>query len=81
MLTSDLTFAGEGELAYNRKVLGRATSIAQTTRGGAHPTARIPVAPHVTVSVPTARSINPVTGTNWEGVGVEPTWPSRPETR
>jgi hypothetical protein len=24
------------------------------------------------VTVPTARSINPVTGTNWEGAGVEP---------
>ncbi|MEW2498664.1 S41 family peptidase [Streptomyces nodosus] len=72
VLTSDLTFSGGEELAYNLKVLGRATVVGQTTRGGAHPTARIPVAPHVTVTVPTARSINPVTGTNWEGVGVEP---------
>jgi C-terminal processing protease CtpA/Prc len=72
VLTSDLTFSGGEELAYNLKVLGRATLIGQTTRGGAHPTARIPVAPHVTVTVPTARSINPVTGTNWEGAGVEP---------
>ncbi len=24
------------------------------------------------MTVPAARSINPVTGTNWEGVGVEP---------
>ncbi|GAA3047764.1 C-terminal processing protease CtpA/Prc [Streptomyces olivoverticillatus] len=72
VLTSDLTFSGGEELAYNLKVLKRATLIGQTTRGGAHPTDRIPVAPHVTVTVPTARSINPVTGTNWEGVGVEP---------
>ncbi|MEU3708492.1 S41 family peptidase [Streptomyces catenulae] len=72
ILTSELTFSGGEELAYNLKVLGRATLIGRTTRGGAHPTARIPVAPHVTVTVPTARSINPVTGTNWEGVGVEP---------
>ncbi|MEU2307612.1 S41 family peptidase [Streptomyces misionensis] len=72
VLTSDLTFSGGEELAYNLKVLGRATLIGQATRGGAHPTDRVPVAPHVTVTVPAARSINPVTGTNWEGVGVEP---------
>ncbi|MFK0255545.1 S41 family peptidase [Streptomyces sp. NPDC090445] len=72
VLTSDFTFSGGEELAYNLKVLGRATLIGQTTRGGAHPTDRIPVAPHVAVTVPAARSINPVTGTNWEGVGVEP---------
>ena len=27
---------------------------------------------HITVTVPTARAINAVTGTNWEGVGVQP---------
>ncbi|MER5784348.1 S41 family peptidase [Streptomyces mobaraensis] len=72
VLTSGTTFSGGEELAYNLKALGRATLIGETTRGGAHPTDRIPVAPHVTVTVPTARSVNPVTGTNWEGVGVEP---------
>ncbi|MFE7527235.1 S41 family peptidase [Kitasatospora sp. NPDC057542] len=75
VLTSDFTFSGGEELTYNLKVLGRATVVGQTTRGGAHPTDRIPVAPHVAVTVPAARSINPVTGTNWEGVGVEPDLP------
>ncbi|MEU9124581.1 hypothetical protein AB0C96_32830 [Streptomyces sp. NPDC048506] len=27
---------------------------------------------HITVTAPTARTINAVTGTNWEGVGVKP---------
>ncbi|GLW57315.1 S41 family peptidase [Kitasatospora phosalacinea] len=72
VLTSGTTFSGGEELAYNLKVLGRATVVGGTTGGGAHPTARFPVSPHVTVTVPTARSVNPVTGTNWEGVGVEP---------
>ncbi|MEV7181673.1 S41 family peptidase [Kitasatospora sp. NPDC093679] len=72
VLTSAVTFSGGEELAYNLKVLERATLIGETTRGGAHPTSRIPVSPHVAVTVPTARSINPVTGTNWEGVGVLP---------
>ncbi|MFI9788557.1 hypothetical protein ACIHEI_34360 [Kitasatospora sp. NPDC051984] len=46
----------------------QANSAAQTT-------ARIPVVPHITATVPTARSINPVTGANWEGVGVAPDLP------
>ncbi|GAA2752652.1 S41 family peptidase [Kitasatospora cinereorecta] len=72
VLTSDVTFSGGEELAYNLQVLERAVLVGETTGGGAHPTARIAVAPHVTVTVPSARSINPVTGTNWEGVGVRP---------
>ncbi|MCU7820337.1 S41 family peptidase [Kitasatospora sp. DSM 101779] len=72
VLTGSVTFSGGEELAYNLKVLERATLVGETTGGGAHPTSRIPVSPHVTVTVPTARSINPVTGTNWEGVGVRP---------
>ncbi|MGW4384491.1 S41 family peptidase [Kitasatospora sp. NPDC004531] len=75
VLTSDFTFSGGEELAYNLQALGRATLVGATTRGGAHPTSRIPLTAHVTVTVPTARSINPVTGTNWEGVGVEPDLP------
>ncbi|MGW7529089.1 S41 family peptidase [Streptomyces sp. NPDC054783] len=72
VLPCDLTFSGGEELTYNLKVLGRATLIGQTTRGGAHPTDRIALAPQVTVTVPAARAINPVTGTNSEGIGVEP---------
>lgn len=30
------------------------------------------VTEHITVTVPTARTTNAVTGTNWEGVGVRP---------
>ncbi|MEU9127245.1 S41 family peptidase [Kitasatospora sp. NPDC048540] len=72
VLTSASTFSGGEELAYNLKVQQRATLIGETTRGGAHPTEWYPLTPHVTVTVPTSRSINPVTGTNWEGVGVVP---------
>lgn len=72
VLTSSTTFSGAEELAYNLKTQRRAVLIGETTRGGAHPTNRYPLTPHVIVTVPIARSINPVTGTNWEGVGVEP---------
>ncbi|MFJ8012861.1 S41 family peptidase [Streptomyces sp. NPDC096339] len=72
VLTSENTFSGGEDVAYTLQAHGRAVVVGATTRGGAHPTARHPVAEHVLVTVPTARSINPVTGTNWEGVGVVP---------
>jgi C-terminal processing protease CtpA/Prc len=72
VLTSRRTFSAAEELAYNLKHLGRATVVGEQTRGGAHPSARVPVSPHFALNLPNARSVNPVTGTNWEGVGVTP---------
>lgn len=72
VLTSATTFSGGEDLAYTLQAHGRAEVVGETTRGGAHPTARHPVTEHITVTVPTARTINTVTGTNWEGVGVQP---------
>ncbi|WP_371501148.1 S41 family peptidase [Kitasatospora sp. NBC_00374] len=72
VLTSATTFSGGEEIAYNLQAQRRATLVGETTKGGAHPTDWYPVTPHISVTVPTSRSINPVTGTNWEGVGVVP---------
>ncbi|MEU1422595.1 S41 family peptidase [Kitasatospora sp. NPDC005751] len=72
VLTSAVTFSGGEDVAYTLQAHGRATLIGETTRGGAHPTARYPVTEHIMVTVPTARTVSPVTGTNWEGVGVVP---------
>ncbi|MFD0354579.1 S41 family peptidase [Streptomyces sp. NPDC127110] len=72
VLTSGTTFSGGEDVAYTLQAHGRAVVVGATTRGGAHPTARHAVAEHVLVTVPTARAINTVTGTNWEGVGVVP---------
>lgn len=72
VLTSSETFSGAEEFAYNLQALGRATLIGERTRGGAHPTEWHQLTEHIAVTVPLARSINPVTGTNWEGVGVVP---------
>jgi hypothetical protein len=71
-LIGAFTFSGGEEFCYNLKAQGRATLIGQTTRGGAHPTDHFPITPTLEITVPIARSINPVTGTNWEGTGVEP---------
>ncbi|MDX1531313.1 MAG: S41 family peptidase, partial [Rhodothermales bacterium] len=72
VLTSDYTFSAGEEFANNLKALGRATLIGETTGGGANPGGMMPAGERFGVFVPTGRAVNPVTGTNWEGVGVEP---------
>ncbi|WP_405425283.1 S41 family peptidase [Streptomyces erythrochromogenes] len=72
VLTSALTFSGGEDVAYTLQAHGRAVVVGETTRGGAHPTDRHAVSEHVLVAVPAARTINTVTGGNWEGVGVVP---------
>ncbi|MFJ3308653.1 S41 family peptidase [Streptomyces sp. NPDC086549] len=75
VLTSGRTFSGAEELAYNLQQLGRAVIVGETTRGGAHPCEGWTVHPHLEATVPVGRSINPVSGTNWEGTGVRPDIP------
>lgn len=72
VLTSNRTFSGAEEFAYNIQSQKRGTIIGETTGGGAHPTFGRRVNDHFLVGVPFARSINPVTKTNWEGTGVKP---------
>ncbi|MCS7478251.1 S41 family peptidase [Umezawaea endophytica] len=72
VLTSPRTFSGAEELAYDLQQLGRATVVGERTGGGAHPRRGFRVHPHLEVTVPTGRAINPVSGTNWELVGVSP---------
>ena len=72
VLTSGRTFSGAEELAYNLKALERATLVGERTLGGANPVELHQLSPFFDVLLPTCRSINPITGTNWEGVGVEP---------
>ncbi|MGI5445655.1 S41 family peptidase [Streptomyces sp. CA-243310] len=75
VLTSGTTFSAGEDIAYTLQANGRAVVVGETTRGGAHPTTRYAVTEHVLVTVPTARAVNTVTGTNWEGVGVIPDVP------
>jgi len=72
VLTSNQTFSGGEEFAYNLRNLERATLIGETTGGGAHPVDGVRIDEHVLVFVPVGRAINPITKTNWEGKGVEP---------
>ena len=72
VLTSSRTFSGGEEFCYNLQALGRAELIGETTGGGAHPTRGFPISRAVHIGIPFARSVNPVTGTNWQGTGVVP---------
>jgi hypothetical protein len=72
VLTSSRTFSGGEDFAYTLQALGRAQVIGETTGGGAHPTRPFPISAAVHIAVPFARSVNPVTGTNWQGTGVVP---------
>jgi len=72
VLTSRNTFSAAEEFSYNLKNLKRATLIGETTRGGAHPGGPMVVNDNFIINVPKGRAINPVTKTNWEGVGVKP---------
>jgi hypothetical protein len=66
------TFSGGEELAYDLQQYGRATVVGTRTAGGAHPRVGFRVHPHLEVTVPTARPVHPVSGGNWEKVGVIP---------
>jgi hypothetical protein len=72
LLTSSHTFSGGEDFCYTLQALGRAELIGETTGGGAHPARGFPISPAVHIGIPFARSVNPVTGTNWQGTGVVP---------
>jgi C-terminal processing protease CtpA/Prc len=72
VLSGARTFSGGEDFAYTLQALGRAEVIGETTGGGAHPTRMFPISRAVHIGVPFARSVNPVTGGNWQGTGVLP---------
>lgn len=72
VLTSARTFSAAEAVAYSLQALGRATIVGETTGGGAHPFEYRRVHEHFAVDLPEGKSINPITGTNWQGTGVKP---------
>ena len=72
LLTGSHTFSGGEDFCYTLQALGRAELIGAATGGGAHPTRGFPISRAVHIAIPFARSINPLTGTNWEGTGAVP---------
>jgi hypothetical protein len=72
VLTSPRTFSGGEEFAYDMQVMKLAKTVGETTGGGANPGGTVRLAAGLTMFVPNGRALNPITGTNWEGVGVKP---------
>ena len=73
VLTSGRTFSAAEEFTYNLKNLERAIIVGATTGGGAHPVTRKEYPGYqLSMSLPYGRAVNPITGTNWEGTGIEP---------
>ncbi|HZX70915.1 MAG TPA: S41 family peptidase, partial [Rhodanobacter sp.] len=72
LLTSSDTFSGCEDFAYALKNNRRATIVGETTGGGAHAGSPRRLGAHFMMFVPSGRPINPITHTDWEGVGVTP---------
>lgn len=72
VLTSNYSFSAAEEFAYDLQTQKRATIVGETTGGGANPNTFVRLSDHFMLSVPIGRAINPITKTNWEGVGVKP---------
>lgn len=66
------TFSGGEDFAYSLQAQGRATLVGEQTDGGAYLASLYCLHPHVEASIPVGRAVNPVTGSNWQGVGVTP---------
>jgi hypothetical protein len=72
LLTSSDTFSGCEDFAYALKNARRATLVGETTGGGAHAGSPRRLSAHFMMFVPSGLPKNPVTHTDWEGVGVAP---------
>jgi hypothetical protein len=79
LLTSQNTFSEGEEFVYDMQALKRATSIGETTRGGANLANLFPIQNVFILEVSFAQVKNVITGTNWGGVGVKPDIPASSE--
>jgi tetratricopeptide (TPR) repeat protein len=66
------TFSAAEAFAYDMKSRKRATLVGEPTGGGAHDTDLFVVDEQFEIYISTGRGVSPVTGGNWEGVGVQP---------
>jgi hypothetical protein len=72
VLTSRRTGSAAEEFAYDVQTHKLGTLVGEVTAGGANPGQMFRLNEHFAAFIATGRAINPVTKTNWEGVGVRP---------
>lgn len=72
VLTSPWTASAAEEFAYDVQTHKLGTVLGGTSAGAAHPGGLFRLAPHHAAFIATGRAVNPITRTNWEGVGVKP---------
>jgi peptidase S41-like protein len=73
VIVSRQTFSAAEDFAYSLQASGRATVVGETTRGGAHSAQGLQdLGFDIKALIPSGKSLNPITGTNWEGAGVTP---------
>ena len=72
VLTGKRTFSAAEAVAYDLQANKRATIVGEVSGGGANPFEYRRISNHFALSLPEQRSVNPVTGTNWQNVGVKP---------
>jgi len=78
VLVSASTFSGGEEFTYDLKTQKRGVIVGEATGGGANPGGGVRLGHQFSMFIPTGRAQNPITGTNWEGVGVTPDVPTPP---
>jgi retinol-binding protein 3 len=72
VLVSRQTISGGEEAAYDLQAQKRAIVVGERTAGAANPSPRFDLGDGFAIFIPSARAINPITHTNWEGTGVQP---------
>lgn len=72
VLTSGKTFSGGEAFAYHLQQLKRGVIIGEVTRGGANLSELQKINSNFSITVPYAKSISPVSQTNWENIGIKP---------
>ena len=79
VLISKQSFSAAEGFTYHLQALRRITVVGEQSGGGANPGGVVAIDDHFGVFVPGSRVVNPITKTNWEGVGIKPDIESPPE--
>ncbi len=75
ILVSSRTWSAGEELAYLLQVRKRATIVGEKTVGGANGIEFVPLVDNFVLKIPSIRSVDTVTNTNWQGTGIKPDRP------